>query len=276
MRTLGGWPASVRQAGDLGLDQVDDRAAGDARERARPASPGPSIQTAESPGGACWSRTRSATSWSFRPDSCFEVETAALASEVRATTNIPSRFASSATSIVTALQPLRRDGQEAVVGRRREVPPEDRAEPLDVLQEHRLPLAVGADDRVVIGHRQLDDRVEARERAVPREHLLDGHPRVARAEDVDQPARRGSPRRTAPTPRGSPRAASPRSRRCAARTAARGTGRRTSSVVARRSCRSCRERAIAGARGPALRRRTSRRRRSGPTPVTNREAGSQR
>ena len=66
----------------------------------------PSIQTAESPAGACWSRTMSATSCSFLPDSCREVETAAWASDVRATTYIPSRFASMATSIVTALQPL--------------------------------------------------------------------------------------------------------------------------------------------------------------------------
>ena len=63
-----------------------------------------------------------------------------------------------------------------------------RPEPLDVLQEHRLPLAVGADDRVVEGHRQFDDRVEPRERSVPREQLLDRHPRVARAEDVHEPA----------------------------------------------------------------------------------------
>ena len=33
----------------------------------------------------------------------------------------------------------------------------------DVLEEHRLPLAVGADDEVVERQRQLDDRVEARE-----------------------------------------------------------------------------------------------------------------
>ena len=60
------------------------------------------------------------------------------------------------------------------------------ARPAHPLDEHRLTLAVGADDRVVIAHRQLDDRVEARERAVPREHLLDGHPRVPGAEDMDE------------------------------------------------------------------------------------------
>src|SRR5271167_4926918 len=55
------------------------------------------IQTAESPGGACWSSTRSATSWSLRPDWCRDVEAAALACEVRATTNIPCNLASTAT-----------------------------------------------------------------------------------------------------------------------------------------------------------------------------------
>ena len=66
----------------------------------------PSIQTAESPAGACWSSTRSATSCSFFPDSCRDVEASACAVEVSAATHMPSRFASSATSIVTALQPL--------------------------------------------------------------------------------------------------------------------------------------------------------------------------
>ena len=70
------------------------------------------------------------------------------------------------------------------------------AEPLDVLQEHRLPLAVGADDGVVIGHRQLDDRVEARERPVAREHLLDRHPRMARCRRRGPAGRPGSSPRT--------------------------------------------------------------------------------
>ena len=55
------------------------------------------------------------------------------------------------------------------------------------LDEHRLPLAVRADDLRVEGHRELDDRVEARVGAVAREHLLDGDPRVAGAEEVDEP-----------------------------------------------------------------------------------------
>ena len=152
----------------------------------------PSIQTAESPAGACWSSTRSATSCSFLPDSCRDVEAAAWASEVRATTAHPQPLRLQRHVDRHGVAAAGRDGQERVVGRRREVPPEDRPEALDVLQEHRLPLAVGPDDRVVIGHRQLDDRVEPRERAVAREHLLDGHPRMARAEDVDQPAARGS------------------------------------------------------------------------------------
>ena len=85
------------------------------------------------------------------------------------------------------------------------MPPEDRSEPLHVLQEHRLPLPVRADDRVVKGHRQLDDRVEPRERPVAREHLLDGHPRMPGPEDVDQASgqdRLGEPLAAALTDRG--------------------------------------------------------------------------
>ena len=55
--------------------------------------------------------------------------------------------------------------------------------------EHRLALAVGADDLGVEGHRQLDDRVEARVRTVAREHLLDRNPRMARPEQVDETVR---------------------------------------------------------------------------------------
>ena len=55
------------------------------------------------------------------------------------------------------------------------------------LDEHRLALAVGADDLGVERHRQLDHRVEAGIRAVAREHLLDRDPRVAGPEQVDEP-----------------------------------------------------------------------------------------
>ena len=147
-----------------------------------------------------------------------------------------------------------RDREQAIVGRRGEVPPEDRAEPLDVLQEHRLPLPVRADDRVVIRHRQLDDRMEARERPVAREHLLDGHPRVARPEDVDEPSRQDRRRE----PRRASRIAVELRRldrvERRSRTARRGTGARTS------SCRFMRS--IGRRVDPALRKRTSRRRRS--------------
>ena len=54
------------------------------------------------------------------------------------------------------------------------------------LDEHRLALAVGADDLGVERHRQLDHRVEAGVRAVAGEHLLDRDARVAGPEQVDQ------------------------------------------------------------------------------------------
>jgi hypothetical protein len=91
---------------------------------------------------------------------------------------------------------LDRHGRQAAVaeddhrvGRaQREVGQDLGGEPLGALDEHRLPLAVRADDLRVEGHRELDDRVEPRIRAVAREHLLDGDPRVAGAEDVHEAA----------------------------------------------------------------------------------------
>ena len=60
-------------------------------------------------------------------------------------------------------------------------------EPLDALDEHRLPLAVRAHDLRVEGHRELHDRVKPRIGAVAGEELLDRDPRVTGAEGVDKP-----------------------------------------------------------------------------------------
>src|SRR6478752_5777887 len=68
-----------------------------------------------------------------------------------------------------------------------EVPEDDLGKARRPLDEHRLALAIGADDLRVERHRQLDDRVEARVRAVAREHLLDRDARVPGAEEVDEP-----------------------------------------------------------------------------------------
>src|SRR5829696_5826510 len=91
---------------------------------------------------------------------------------------------------------LDRHGGEAAVaeddhrvGRaQREVGQDLGGEPLGALDEHRLPLAVRADDLRMEGHRELDDRVEPRIRAVAREHLLDRDPRMAGAEHVHESA----------------------------------------------------------------------------------------
>jgi hypothetical protein len=88
----------------------------------------------------------------------------------------------------------RAEDHHHVLGAQLEVGQDRPGEPLDPLDEHRLALAVRADDLGVVGHAQLDDRVEARVRAVAREHLLDGDPRVARAEEVHQPAAADRPR----------------------------------------------------------------------------------
>src|SRR5690606_27348539 len=105
VRTFGGWPASVSRRAVSALTRLIS-VQPVTEERGATGVGSPSTQTAESPGGAWWSRTRSATWWSLRPDSCRDVETSAFASDVSATTDMPSRLASTATSIVTALQPL--------------------------------------------------------------------------------------------------------------------------------------------------------------------------
>src|SRR5204862_6371082 len=69
-----------------------------------------------------------------------------------------------------------------------EVAQDDLTQAFRALDEHRLPLPVGAHDLRVERHRQLDDRMEAGIRAVAREHLLDGDARVAAAEEVDEAA----------------------------------------------------------------------------------------
>ena len=82
----------------------------------------------------------------------------------------------------------RREDDHQVVGPKLKFERIVAASPGMSLDEHRLALAVGADDLRVERHRQLDDRVEARVRAVAREHLLDRDARVACAEEVDQAA----------------------------------------------------------------------------------------
>src|SRR5208282_1696458 len=57
-------------------------------------------------------------------------------------------------------------------------------ESADVLKEHRLPLAVGADDGVVEAQRKLHHRVKPWEAAVARPHLLDHDSAVYAAKQV--------------------------------------------------------------------------------------------
>jgi hypothetical protein len=112
----------------------------------------------------------------LRPDWCRDVEAAALACEGQGDHEHPLQPGLDRHVDGHGVAAAARDGQQRVVTRDREVAPELRAEALDVLQEHRLALPVGADHGVVIAHRQLDDRVEPRERPVTGKHLLDGHP----------------------------------------------------------------------------------------------------
>ena len=64
-----------------------------------------------------------------------------------------------------------REDEQHVMGAEREVVEDDLGQPGHPLDEHRLALAVGADDLGVERHRQLGDRVEAEER---REQAADG------------------------------------------------------------------------------------------------------
>ena len=95
----------------------------------------------------------------------------------------------------------------------REISQDAFGQPAHVFQEHRLPLAVGADDEIVKRQRQFDDRIEARERAVARPHFLDHDAAVPGAEDVHHRDRRESFWRTNRRPARSPAAALRRRRR---------------------------------------------------------------
>ena len=101
-------------------------------------------------------------------------------------TRSPRRRAPRAISTGTAVRPLAEKTIITSLRAEGEVRQDDLGEAGRPLDEHRLALAVGADDLGVERHRQLDDRVEARVRAVAREHLLDRDARVAGAEEVDE------------------------------------------------------------------------------------------
>ncbi len=149
--------------------------------------------------------------------------------EVTAMTRMPRRRAPRAPSRRHGRQAAGREDDHHVVRPEREVRQDDLGEPGRPLDEHRLALAVRADDLGVERHRQLDHRVEARVRAVAREHLLDRDARVARPEQVDEAIggdRVGAPAagrldahrpgsrpaaRGGPSPRGQPRRARARS-----------------------------------------------------------------
>src|SRR3989442_6456958 len=64
-----------------------------------------------------------------------------------------------------------------------------------ILQEHRLPLPVGADDHVMETERQLDDRIKAGERSITWPHFLDHDSTVTTAEQVYHPPGKNSSRK---------------------------------------------------------------------------------
>ena len=74
--------------------------------------------------------------------------------------------------------------ERRVLGRQIEIPQNAFRQSADVLQKHRLPLAVGTHHEIVKAQRQLDDGVESGEGTVARPHFLDQNPAVARAEQM--------------------------------------------------------------------------------------------
>ena len=158
--------------------------------RARPGVSRPSISIIASACGVHRSMTRSASSSSRLPTSGFGSSDIDCATDVTAITRSPRRRAPRAISTGTADRP---PAEKTIITSRRpegEVGEDDLGQARHALDEHRLALAVGADDLRVEGHRQLDDGVEARIRAVAREHLLDRDARVAGAEEMDEPVGR--------------------------------------------------------------------------------------
>ena len=77
---------------------------------------------------------------------------------------------------------------DARVGRRAAFAEDALGEAGNIFEEHRLALAVRADDEVVERKRQLDDGIKARERSVAGPHLLDEDAGMAAAEEVDHAA----------------------------------------------------------------------------------------
>ena len=119
---------------------------------------------------------------------------------VTATTLQPRRRAPRAISTGTAVEPVGGEDHHHVVRPEAEVAQDDLGQAGHALDEHRLPLAVGAHHLGVEGHRQLHDGVEAGEAAVAREHLLDRDARVAGAEEMHQAVARRWSRHTVGRP----------------------------------------------------------------------------
>ena len=78
----------------------------------------------------------------------------------------------------------RRSHQRRVLRQQIEVPQNPLGQSADVLQKHRLPLAVRPDDEVVEAERQLDNGVEAGKGPVTRPHFLDQDAAVSRTEQM--------------------------------------------------------------------------------------------
>src|SRR5438128_1996113 len=79
----------------------------------------------------------------------------------------------------------RRSHQRGIARRQIEVAQNAFREAGNIFQEHRLPLSIGAHDKVMKTQRKLDDGIEAGERAVARPHFLDENAAVARTEKMN-------------------------------------------------------------------------------------------
>ena len=193
-------PPLHEELGGPDLDGIDDGDRADGRPRARPACRGRRCVTSASACGVHTSITRSATSSRRRPAAGSGSADMDCATDVTAMTRIPRAFAPRGHLDGHGGEAARREHHHDVVGPKPEIREDDLGEAWRPLDEHRLALAVRADHLGVERHRQLDDRVEPRIRAVAGEHLLHGDPRVAGPEQVHEPV--GGDRVGAPVARG--------------------------------------------------------------------------
>src|SRR5215216_1928573 len=83
-----------------------------------------------------------------------------------------------------------REEQKTIRRTEHKVTQNDLTKPFHVFEEHRLALSVRANDEIVKREGQLDDRMEAGETSMTREHLFDKNARVSCGKKMNEPISR--------------------------------------------------------------------------------------